>query len=117
MAPESKGPLLDLNTFIVRPVVNIDGQAYEMVHPDEMTILDLQRQFVRGRRIAELMIKKELTTAEQVELPRILDEACRAILVGAPEEVHAKLQDGHRFDIIDAFGELLPRNRRTAGVK
>lgn len=115
MAPDSKGPLLDLNTLIVRPVINIDGQEYELVHPAEMTVLDRHRQFARGRRIAELMVKKELSPAEQVEFSRVVDEATRAIGIGIPDEIHVKLRDGHRFDIIDAFGGLLLK-RRTVGV-
>lgn len=113
-----KKPMFDLNTLIERPVVNIDGQPYELVHPDEMTVLDRQRQAVRGRRIAALMaLDRDLTEAEQNDLPRMLDEACRAILVGAPPEIHAKLQDGHRFSIIDSFGVLLlKRSRQTAGA-
>lgn len=116
MSEETKGPLLNLDTLIVRPQVIIDGQSYEMVSPDEMTIVERQRQVARGRRMQELLDKRELSNQEQGELARVLDEGCRAILL-APDDVHAKLMDGHRLDIIDAFGQLLLGRRRTAGEK
>jgi hypothetical protein len=111
--------LLRLDTLITRPQVIIDGQPFEMIAEAEMSIVERQRQAARGRRIMALMSKDTtpLTDKEEAELTRLLDEACRAMLVDVPEELYAKLRDGHRLALVEAFGRLLQETRRPAGAE
>lgn len=112
-AVAEKRPLLDIEFLIRRPQVVIDGIAFDLFHPDELTILGRARQAARVRRIRELLGAASLTTTELSELAGEVDTACRAILV-APDEVHCSLKDGQRMAVLDRFGGLSWLRRRAA---
>ena len=98
--------LLDLDTLVSRSTIKIDGEEYELRAGDEFSAVENHRLRRRGLRIGTLMDKNAaLKEAEEKELSRLLDELCREILL-APDEVHARLRDTHRFLIAKTFTRL-----------
>ncbi|MDF1778733.1 MAG: hypothetical protein P1V13_22145 [Rhizobiaceae bacterium] len=96
-------PLLDLNTLIERPKIKIDGKTYEILSPDELSILDSQRFETWGRRI-EALAKDE---DKSDELDTLIDQVTGKILIGVPQDVWAKLSKGHKVRVIAVFTGLL----------
>lgn len=106
----SNEPLLNLNTLIVRPTIAIDGQRFEIMSPDELSILDGQRFGIWGRRINALA-ESDDDTADQEELEQLVDKVARKVAVGVPDDVFAKLSGANKQSIADVFTGLLLRNR------
>ncbi|PTR11759.1 MULTISPECIES: hypothetical protein [unclassified Novosphingobium] len=106
----SNEPLLNLNTLIVRPIIAIDGQRFEIMSPDELSILDGQRFGIWGRRINALA-ESDDDTADQEELEQLVDKVARKVAVGVPDDVFAKLSGANKQSIADVFTGLLLRNR------
>lgn len=102
-------PLLDLDTLIVRQTIAIDGVKYEIVNPDEMTVIEAQRAGNRGKRIDE--ISHGALESEEGELDRLVDEAAHAVLIDVPHEVFAKLSGTQKLAIVDVFTGLLVRSK------
>lgn len=102
-------PLLDLSTLTVRPLIAVDGARYELLSPDELSILDSHRLGQWGRRIQELA---EAEGAEaEAELETLVGKAARKVAVGVPDDVWAQLSGAHKQAIVDVFTGLLLRNR------
>jgi hypothetical protein len=103
------GPLLDLTTLITRPTIKVDGEIFEILSPDEVSITDSHRFGMWGRRIHALN-DMEGEEAEK-ELTALVSMVARKAAVGMPDEVFAKLPGAHRQAISDVFTGLLLRNR------
>lgn len=101
--------LLDLNTMIMRPVISIDGTRFELLSPDELSVLASHRLGVRGRRIEQLSQSDDDQDGE--ELDKLITEVVEEVLCDVPEEVFAKLTGTHRMAIADVFTGLLLRNK------
>lgn len=101
--------LLDLNTMITRPVISIDGTRFELLSPDELSVLASHRLGVRGRRIELLSQSDDDQDGE--ELDKLISEVVEEVLCDVPEEVFAKLTGTHRMAIADVFTGLLLRNK------
>ncbi|MFQ5775865.1 MAG: hypothetical protein ACE5GS_15185 [Kiloniellaceae bacterium] len=99
-------PLLDLSTAIERPTVLIDGASYEILCPDELSILDLQRLMADGRKIDAIVRKDELSDEDVATLSRLLATLSERILVGAPADVRARLSDQQRLRVAEVFTQL-----------
>lgn len=106
-------PILDLGPLLDRPKVRIDGKLYEMRTADEFTYLIFRQHQRRFMRLGKLLRKKRTSAAEEKEQARLLDEFTR-LFVLAPEAVHAKMRDTHRFEIIKSFSDRLQTTRRPA---
>ncbi|AEQ50748.1 hypothetical protein [Pelagibacterium halotolerans] len=102
-------PLLDLQTLIERPIIKVDGNAYELYSPDELTIIQSQ-WFTRAGQQIEALGKGD---DEQALLDKLTEVARRA-LVAMPEEVFAKLTDRHKTAIVQVFTSLLLGDRAKA---
>lgn len=100
-------PLLDLDTLVVRPTIAIDGQAHEILAPDELPVLTTHLLASKGRRMDELMKSAELGAAEQAELGRLVREISDAIMAPVPAKVREKLSETQRVSVIEAFAALL----------
>lgn len=107
----SDAPVLDLATLIERPRVRIDGEAYEMLSPEEISIVDHQRFAAMGRRLDELMGKDALSKQEGAAMRRTADDLARQLLPDVPSDVYEKLSDAQKVDIIQVFFSLLMRRR------
>lgn len=97
--------LLNLDTLVSRSTVRIDGIEYELLSPDEVSILDFKRLVRPGARMVEIEALPEPTAEEKAEYDRILDRQCRQVLL-APDEVHQRLKGAQRDQILAAFLEL-----------
>ena len=102
-------PLLDLDTLIVRPAIVIDGERYEILHPNEMSVLASHRIGRRGQRIDELTVSPEDGAAG--ELDELVDTVAREVAVGVPATVFEKLSGTHKLAIVDVFTGLLMRSK------
>lgn len=102
-------PLLNLDTLIVRPVVVIDGARYEILNADELSVLDSHRMGVWGRRIDALSASDD--AGDAAELAKLYDQLARAVLVGVPDDVFAKLSGAQQIAVADVFSGLLMRNK------
>lgn len=103
------GPLLDLTTLITRPTIRIDEEIFEILSPDEVSIIDSHRFGLWGRRI-QALADIEGDDAEK-ELTELVSKVARKVTVGVPDEVFDKLPGAHRQAISDVFTGLLLRNR------
>lgn len=115
-------PLLNLDTLVIRPVIAIDGARYEILAPDELSIVDSHRFGVWGRRVQELA---DIESAEaEAELEDLVNRIARRVAIGVPSDVYEKLKGAHKQAVVDVFTGLLLRNRlgvaeaiaRAAGV-
>lgn len=98
-------PVLDLDilTGATRPVVRIDGTPYPLKDPDELSVLDFHRAV--PRRALELEELANPTDSEAQEYSAILDQGCRLVLE-APDEVHQRLKNRQREQVISVFTRL-----------
>lgn len=101
------GPLLDLNTLIDRPTIAIDDKLYEILSTDELSILDSQRFQKWGTEIERLAEADD----SEAELNALIDKVAKHILVGVPDDVFGKLQNGHKARVIEVFTGLLLGDR------
>jgi hypothetical protein len=103
------GPLLDLHTLIERPTVKIDGVEYELRTPGELTLEERARSGV----ISTVLRAEPASPSpeEAAKLSQALDQMCRMVLL-APDAVHVRLRDEHRFSIAGAFIALSMMMRR-----
>ena len=98
--------LLNLDTLVSRSTVRIDGIEYELLSPDEVSILDFKRLVRPGARMVEIEALPEPTAEEKAEYDRILDRQCRQVLL-APDEVHQRLKGAQRDQILPNGERLL----------
>ena len=111
--PNEATPLLDLKTLLERPTIAIDGEHYEILSPDELTVVDSHRFAAWGNRIDKLMAKKTLTKAQEKELGQILGDLGDRIMVGVPEALRVKLSDAQRMEVAEVFTKL-PLQKRSS---
>lgn len=114
-ATKTSTPVLDLQTLIERPRIAIDGAPYEILSPDEVSVLDHQRLAAWGRRYDALMAQASLSDAERDELARLVRDISDTIMVGVPEAVRARLSDAQRLQVVEVF-TALPLQRRLAAL-
>jgi hypothetical protein len=105
-------PLLDLNTLIKRPTIDVDGTRYELFSVDELSVLASHRFTVWARRIEQI----DAGTAEEdgAELGTLIDKAAQAALVDMPAAVFETLTGVHKREITDVFTALLLRKKLAA---
>jgi len=101
------GPLLDLDTLVVRPVIRIDGEACEILSPDELPVLTSHALASKGRRMDELMKLPELNRDQRGELEALVQQISGAIMEPVPQALRDKLSDAQRMAVIEAFTALL----------
>lgn len=100
-----KKPLLDLDSLLERPLVSVDGVPYELVTPDELTIVEHRRLLKLGQRLEALESKEDPTEADEQEHQEVLGALCRKVLV-APASVIEGLSRANRASIALAFSQL-----------
>ena len=108
--------MLDLNTLIERPVIRIDGEKYEILTPDELSVLDWKRFLKTAGRLEEIVAMPELGDDETEELSNLLIDLTDKIMVGVPSDVRSKLNQNHLLSVAGVFTTLLTK-RAAAGQK
>ncbi|WPJ67965.1 hypothetical protein AUSSIE_42 [Sinorhizobium phage Aussie] len=103
----AKDPLLDLSTLIERPAITIDGKRYEILSPEELSILDSQSFTFWGGEIEEL----SKTKGKESELAELVSKVASKVLVEVPADVRAKLSDAQKFRVVEVFTMLLLRHK------
>lgn len=110
-------PLLDITTLIKRETIAVDGQRYELLSVDELSVLDSQR-FQRW--IEQLTVLQEGTAGDDADrdaIDGIVDAISRKALVDMPADVFAKLSGAHKIRVAEVFiGLLLAARMATAGA-
>jgi hypothetical protein len=102
-------PLLDLDTLIVRPTIEIDGRRFEILSAEELSVLDSHRFGVWGRQIERLASSDDAD--DGAEYADLIGRVARTAIVDVPDDVFAKLTGAHQMAIVDVFTGLLLRNR------
>jgi hypothetical protein len=95
-------PVLDLNTLFTRAIVRIDSAPYELRNLGELPIAHETRFDRQADQINALLAADSLTEEQDAEMSRLLDARCRAVLI-APDEVHRRLTDRQRSQILQVF--------------
>lgn len=103
----AKDALLDLNTLIERPAITIDGKRYEILSPEELSILDSQAFTFWGGEIEEL----SKTKGKENELAELVNKVASKVLVDVPSDLKAKLSDAQKFRVVEVFTMLLLRHK------
>lgn len=102
---EKQKPLLDLDTLLERPLIKIDGVSYELITPDEFTVVEHRRLFKLGQRVEAIEAKDDPTEADCEEHDKLLTAICQKVLV-APADLIASLSLAQRAAIVLAFSQL-----------
>lgn len=109
------GALLDLDTLVERRKIAIDGVLYEILSPDELSIIESHRFGQWGKRIEALADSHD--EQAEAELDELTARVSRKILVGVPDEVFERLPGAQRWAVIDLFtGLLLHTKLKVAGA-
>ncbi len=106
--------VLDISTLIERLKITVDGELYEIMSPDELSVLDHHRLEAWGRRLNQLMELDRLDDNEQREASAVLGSISDFIMVGVPEGVRTKLTDAHRLEVSSVFTGLPLRKHLRA---
>lgn len=115
MAGNYDTPLLDLETLIERPKITIDGEPYEIVSPDELSVIEIQRLASLGRKLDNLL--RQDGEAQPNQLTKALELLTATIMAPVPADIRGKLSDGHKRAVIEVFTMLsLGRKMQLAGA-
>lgn len=104
-SPE-RPPVLDLQTLVERPKIHIDDDEYEILSPQELSVVDHQEFASMGRAMDRLEAKNKLTDKDKARLSDLLTDLSDRIMVDIPDEIRRKLNDNHRLAVIEAFTNL-----------
>ncbi len=110
-------PLLDIQTLAERPVIKIDGQVYEILSLDELSVVDSVRFQGLGKRLAALIAEPDLDDAQAEELVAALHHLTDRIMVGVPKEVRDGLSDASRVAVAGVFMNLPRRDKPARKAK
>lgn len=117
MSQSQTEPLLNIQTLITRPRVDIDGVAYAMLSPGELSVIESVRFIGLARRIGELqeaIAGGDTDDGLTDELDLRTSELAGEVLIAVPDEVLAKLSGMHKIRIAEVFIMLLLRDRLAA---
>lgn len=115
MADRDTAALINLDTLVDRPRITIDGTFYDILSPEELSVLESHRFGVWGRRIEQLT--QETSDEAEAELDALVTTVARRICVGVPEAVFDQLPGSQRWAVIDVFtGLLLQTKLKVAGA-
>jgi len=110
--------LLDIVTKVARPKIKIDGAAYELKHPKELSLVE-QNRFNRMsqdlQKLGEAYRNDPEKTAGKLEKKNA--EILVFLIPDLPEEVVAKLNVHHTFEVIQAFMGLTPGGAKQVSRK
>jgi hypothetical protein len=111
-------PLLNLDTLTERPMVGIDGTAYELLMPESMPVTEFLRlNRLRARFSAAWSVTdtdKDIPPETAREVEDTLEQLVSMVLK-APVDVLARLNDAQRLTIYRTF-LTLPRLMQTASA-
>jgi hypothetical protein len=104
--------LLDLST-LEQPTISIDKQDYSLMRPEDFGLRESVRLERLRKTVAGVMTQTgEIADEDVLAMADALDELVRTILPDLPANVFAKLRDGQKLKIVEAFSTLV-----TPGVR
>ena len=109
-------PLIELTTLIEQPTIKINGELYEILHPDQLGVIDFQRLASMGSKVSALLKKSEPDDADAAELNTIIVDLTDRIMVSIPADVRDKLTESQRIAVAEVF-MTLPRVQTRATRK
>lgn len=105
--------LLNLDTLVTRPAIEVDGVRYELLSPDELSVLESQRFFKWAQRLDVLREAGE----ESEEADAIVAMIASAAVVAMPEDVFGRLSGIQKLRVAEVFTALLLSSQMsTAGA-
>ena len=114
--------ILDLTTQLARPVIRINGTKYQLLHPDELSIIDSTRYRETGATVSRLLAQDTLSDQDGEELSAALAALTDRIMVDVPASVRDALAEKQRLSIAEVFmawptrpGKGKPRPARARG--
>lgn len=113
--------LLDLTTISERPFITIDGEDYELVTRNTMSVLASYRAQEASKALGNVDIKAATEAKDWVEADAIIgrigaaqEELVRLALPTLPDDVLENLSLQHKSAIISAFGQTVSSQTPTA---
>lgn len=108
-------PILNFSTIIVRPIIQIDGQHYEIRAQDECSLIERHRLSHQLKSSQDLFAKEDLSDADKKRMQSRLDDAFSVVAVGVPKEIAAHLSDDQKMRVIELFlGPPIPSGKAAA---
>ena len=106
--------VLKLSTLIERPTIIIDDVSYEIMSPDELSVVETYRLASQGKRIEQLMDSPKLEAVDERELAGLIRGIADFLMVGVPVDVRDKLTDAMRTEVAEVFTTLPLRKHMKA---
>ena len=100
---------LNLDTFVSRHAVVIDGHSYLVRNQHELSVITLRRLQKLGERIDAIEAIAEPTAENEAEYLSVTREFVAAVLIDLPSEVLRKLEIGHTAAIVLDFLGVPPQ--------
>ena len=110
--------VLTLSSVIERPIIKIDDAEYEIVSPEELPLLTVQRLASWGRKLEKLLkASEELNTTQKKQLADVLNDIVAVIMEPVPDDVRALLSEAQLQSVVEVFTMLsLARKTKLAGA-
>jgi hypothetical protein len=103
--------LRELQTHIIRRAIKIDGELYELRHPDEMSLTEQHYLLSRSQQI-EATFRGEYDPESLAMAERSLRECVALLMPTLPAAVADSLTDMQRMAILQGFtSQALPLER------
>ena len=98
--------ILEIRTLIERPTILIDEKLYEILSPQELSIVDSQRFTLWGERMKALS-----ADGDDDGLEALITDIAGRIMVGVPAAVADKLSGVHKLAVVEVFTALLLQHK------
>lgn len=105
--------LLDLTTLIEQPTISIDGVQYEILHPDQLSIVDAHHLQSMALRIEKITKQPDIDDDGAADLSAMVIDLSDRIMIGVPPEIRAKLTEAQRLVVAEVF-MTIPRAQSRA---
>ena len=109
-------PLIELTTLIEQPTISINKKLYEILHPDQLGVIDFQRLVSMGSKVSALLKKSDPDAADAAELTEIINNLTDQIMSGVPTDVRSMLTEAQRIEVAEVF-MMLPRAQTRRATK
>lgn len=94
---------LSIDNPVPRKRVKIDDRHYEMCNDLDFSMDQMHQLTALGRTLDKLMGKDSLSDKERADLAGVADKIVKMVMHDLPDDVRAKLQDGHKMRIAQVF--------------
>lgn len=103
--------ILNIDTLIERPQIEIDGRRFELLAVGELSLRQSHQFGIWARRMQALQASEDPEIDD--DLVSIVDQIVQLVVVDLDPAVFAKLKDEHKLSIAQVFTGLLLRSRMS----